>query len=113
MKKTIVIVLVTMIVMSIIWGTVFMKVNRKHNEELDNLKAEWNSISVEYKSEFNELQRDYTELFDRNQDLEENVYKYMETKEPYEITVHHGDETHQWYATKRGFFGEAGHIVCH
>lgn len=113
MKKIIAAVCVTMLVMSVICGVLFVKVNRNYNDKLDQISADYESNIRSMNSKLNEVQNKYDELYERNQDLEENVYKYMETKEPYEITIRHDGELHQWYATKRGLFGNGGHMIVY
>lgn len=108
MKKTIIGILVTIIAVSGIYLTVLKKVEGKYSTQLEEVKDS-------YETQIENMKESYLELEEEMNNLQDQVYTYMETEEPYEITVRHNGESHTWFnSSRRGLFNNSrGHVICH
>ena len=101
-------VLMTVLVVGCIITTHML--DKKYDQNLGDLKttyeAKIESIKDSYESKYNQLN-------DSKVELENQIYNCM-TGEPYDFTIRHDDETHNWYATdNKGIFRDKTHIICY
>lgn len=111
MKKTIIGILVTIVAVSGMYLIGLKKVEENYNVQLEEVK---NSYETQINNMKESYKESYSELENEMDNLQTQVYNYMETDEPYEITVEHNGERHTWYNKegKRGLFSKA-HVICY
>ena len=112
MKKTIIGILVTIIAVSGVYLIELKKVEENYNVQLEEVKNSYETQISNMKEQYKES---YSELENEMDNLQTQVYNYMETNKPYEITVEHDGKRHTWYNKegKRGLFNSKKHVICY
>lgn len=86
------------------------KIEAEYTEKLESLETMYESQT---ESIVGYLESEYDELNESYMELEEQVYRSM-TGETYDITVRHGDETHNWTCKdNKGLFKDVSHIISY
>lgn len=109
MKKNLIMILITVFVFSGIFLIGLNKVKCDYNVQLEEVKDSYETRIKNTKANY---EQEYSELENEMDDLQNQVYNYMETDEPYEITIKHGDELHCWYSDKNDF-NNRKHLICY
>lgn len=100
MKKNLIMVLITVLVFGGVCIIGLNKVKCDYNVQLEEVQ---NSYETQIKNMKANYEQEYSELEVEMDELQNQVYNYMETDDPYEITVRHDDELHCWYGDNKDF----------
>lgn len=118
MKKTIIAILVTVCVMTIIFGCVILYINNQYEVQLTEAKNTYDTTVNELVDENNglidennELENEYNKLSEDMDNLELEVYRVLEGSDEYEIELDINGSTHRYTSKRDGWFVDKSHSI--